>query len=153
MKTAEEATQDITEVTWQQYEDRQDAIQAFDPTSPLTLFWRGPCILVVATHPAILISAKTTDEGNNSFRSCSKNTNPDHSARVLPIDSQSRHSPSKVIADIQQWQINGLTVSSLTGGSWARQWGKKGVAQTLLAQSGRTAIFFIQTGESKSLDA
>ena len=66
MKTAEEATQDITEVTWQQYEDRQDAIQAFDPTSPLTLFWRGPCILVVATHPAILISAKTTDEGNPS---------------------------------------------------------------------------------------
>ena len=109
---------------------------------------------VVATRPAILrwwISAKTTDEGNNSFRSCSKNTNPDHSARVPPIHSQSRHSPSKVIADIQQWQINGLTVSSVTGGSWARQWGKKGVAQTLLAQSGRTAIFFIQAGESKSL--
>ena len=40
MMTAEEATQDITEVTWQQYEDRQD-----DPTSPLTLFWRGPYIL------------------------------------------------------------------------------------------------------------
>lgn len=31
--------------TWQQYEDRQDAIQAFDPTSPLTLFWRGSHIL------------------------------------------------------------------------------------------------------------
>ena len=67
-------------------------------------------------------------------------------------------SPTRIVADIASWKVLETNMSALTGGTWKKQWARKGAetvghlllrkvqAKQLLQYSGKKGIF-TQTGD------
>lgn len=175
----------LIEVDWQQYEDIKDMLSAFEIKTPVTLLWRGRYI-TSDTQKTARVRAKTSEKGHFTPTQITCETwnegpmpKPPTQAAIATSDISTKvtvritapecyraihfsdnkgDNPSKLIACIHQWQL-GITPSQLTGGSWVRQWTKKGIqlvghlrlkeahANLLLENSGRHAIFFTKTGD------
>ena len=175
----------IIEVDWQQYEELKDMLSAYEFKAPITMMWQGnyatsekqKVAWVRAQSSAknpfapVQVTCESFNEGpkprpptkaaiatsDASTKVTLRITAPE-CYRAIHASDNKGDNPGKIIAHIQQWQL-GLTSSQLTGGSWVRQWTKKGAqlvghlkikeehASVLLTHSGRNAVFFTKTGD------